>query len=148
MDPFNTNNKSNINSLNTEEIKVSKYDTSDDEGDFKFDDNGKKLDTLQPNKYISYYQLNDEGLRQYGSLKKKQLLSTLKWSFLGTTMGFISSFIIEMGFKRMDTIRKDYFKAGFLTFCVFGFSLIGYKISTAQFKKEQQELCKLYGKPI
>lgn len=147
MDPFNKNNKSTITSLNENENdnKLSKYDLSDDDEDIK---DGKKLDTLQPNKYISYYQLNDEGLRQYGSLKKKQLLSTLKWSILGTTMGFISSFIIEMGFKRMDTIRKDYFKAGFLTFCVFGFSLIGYKISTAQFKKEQQELCKLYGKPI
>jgi hypothetical protein len=135
------------NNTNYSKDKFLKNSLLDEESDEKIDKESK-VDTLQPNKYISYYQLNDEGLRQYGTLKKKQLLSTLKWSFLGTTMGFISSFIIEIGFKRMDTVRKDYFKAGFLTFCVMGFSFIGYKISLTQFKKEQQELCKLYGKPI
>ena len=31
---------------------------------------------------------------------------------------------------------------------VFGFSFQGYKISNSQFKKEQDKLCKIYGKEI
>ena len=99
-------------------------------------------------KLIKYYQLNDEGLRKYGIAKKQQLFKTLKWSTFGTVIGYASNFLIEYMFKKMDSSRKDIFKAGFLCLCVGFFSFQGYKISMFQFIKQQNEICEQFGKEI
>lgn len=97
---------------------------------------------------IAYYQLNQEGIKKYGTIKKQQLLETLKWSITGTAVGYLSSFMIDIAFRRSSNSNKDLIKAGSLMFFVMFFSFIGYKVSFYNFQKKQLELCRLYGKEV
>ncbi len=94
---------------------------------------------------IAYYKLNPEGVKHYGIIKKQQLLTTFKWSLLGTATGYLLSFMIEIGLKRSSSERKDVFKAFGLISCVIGFTFVGYKVSFHEFQKLQLELCKTHG---
>lgn len=97
---------------------------------------------------FQFYQLNEEGIRLYGIEKKKQLLTTLKWSMLGTAVGYISSSFIDIFAKRMDPIKKDYFKAVTLILTVGSLTMMGYQMSNNEFKKVQSEICENYGKKV
>lgn len=99
-------------------------------------------------KLFQFYQLNEEGIRLYGVEKKKQLLTTLKWSMLGTAVGYISSSFIDIFAKRMDPIKKDYFKTFTLILTVGSLTMMGYQISINEFKKVQAEICEKHGKKV
>jgi hypothetical protein len=108
-------------------------------------DNKVELKSL---KLFKTYELNDEGLRLYGIYKKQQHLTIFKWSFLGTAVGCIFSFIIDVSFKKMSFSSKDYLKSlvllGSIGLCTF----YGVQISTYKFKLKQIELSQKYGKEI
>ena len=108
-------------------------------------DNKVELKSL---KLFKTYELNDEGLRLYGNYKKQQHLTIFKWSFLGTAVGCIFSFVIDVSFKKMSYSSKDYMKTlvliGSIGLCTF----YGVQISTYRFKLKQIELSKKYGKEI
>lgn len=103
------------------------------------------MNEKQQNDLIAYYKLNPEGVKQYGIIKKQQMLTTLKWSFLGTASGYLLSFMIEIALRRSSSERKDIIKAFGLFTCVIGFTFIGYKVSFHEFQKLQLELCKTHG---
>lgn len=108
----------------------------------------KKEQILLNEGYFKYYQLNDEGIRKYGELKKKQHLVTLKWSFLGTTFGVLGAKLIDVSLKKTEFAKRDVYKAIFLVISSVFFTYNGYRISSYNFEKEKNELCKEYGEEI
>jgi len=105
-------------------------------------------DNTDNNKYLKFYELNEDGLKLYGIYKKEQYLSTLKWSVLGTAFGVGMSIFFDVVFKRMDMKKKDVYK----TFILFGSVIFctyqGFNVSTSDFKKKQNVLVQYYGKEI
>jgi len=97
---------------------------------------------------MRFYELNDEGIREYGIKKKKQLLQTLKLSLFGTAFGFLASMIFDSTFKKMDGNKKDIIKACILTTSVMFCTFQGYRVSKIQLIKETNKLCEEYGKEI
>lgn len=110
--------------------------------------NDKKKDIILNDGYFQYYQLNDEGIRKYGELKKKQYLATLKWSFVGTTFGILGAMIIDNTFKKTEFAKRDIYKTLFLVASSIFFTYNGFRISSYNFEKEKNELCKEYGEEI
>lgn len=98
--------------------------------------------------HISFYELNEEGLRQFGVIKKKQKLTILKWSLLGTAFGFYTSLVIEFTLKNMNPVKKDLLKTFGLFVSVSLFTLQGYQTSITEYKKKKQELCENYGMKV
>jgi len=102
----------------------------------------------EKNKYLKFYELNEDGLRLYGQYKKEQHLRTLKWSVLGTTFGAGLGVLFEISFKKMNPRRKDYWKTLLLFSCITFCTYEGFNVSTNDFKKKQNELVEKYGKEV
>ncbi len=103
---------------------------------------------LKPLKLYKTYELNEEGLRLYGKYKKQQYLNMLKWSFLGTVFGCLFAAIIDVSFKKMKYVTKDYLKAVVLVGSMGFFTYTGTQVSISVFRRKQNELAQLYGKEI
>jgi hypothetical protein len=103
---------------------------------------------LKPNQYFKFYELNEEGLQLYGKYKKEQMLSVLKWSMLGTVVGYSFSILIELYGKRINSNRIDMYKTGILLMSVGFFSFQGLQKATMTFKKQQNQLTLQYGKEV
>ena len=107
----------------------------------------EKVD-LKPVKFYKTYELNEEGLRLYGTYKKQQHLNMIKWSLLGTSIGCLFAAIVDMTFKRMKFGSKDIAKTIILLGSIGLFTFHGIQASTIQFRAKQRELSQLYGKEI
>lgn len=103
---------------------------------------------IKENQYLKFFELNEEGLKLYGKYKKEQWLTVLKWSFLGTVMGFSLSVLLEIYAKKMSTQKKDVWKTSILFLSVGFLSFQGLQNATHTFKKRQLELVKKYGKEV
>ena len=103
---------------------------------------------LQENQYLKFFELNEDGLKLYGKYKKEQWLTVLKWSTLGTVIGFSFSILLELYAKKMSSQKKDLWKTGILFMSVGFLSFQGLQTATNTFKKRQIELVKLYGKEV
>ena len=103
---------------------------------------------LKPNQYFKFYELNDEGLKLYGKYKKEQMLSVLKWSVLGTVIGYSFSLLFELYGKKFNSSRIDLYKTSFLFMCVGFFTFQGLQKATTTFKRQQNELTLKYGKEV
>jgi hypothetical protein len=108
----------------------------------------KQINQENKNKYLKMYELNEEGLRQFGVIKKQHWLTTIKWSFFGTVFGFSLSTAFDFGFRRMNPVKRDYIKTGILMGSVGLFTLHGFNISNTEFRKKQNELVIKYGKEV
>jgi hypothetical protein len=106
------------------------------------------LEELKPNQYFKFYELNEEGLKLYGKYKKEQMLSVLKWSILGTVIGYSFSVLIELYGKKINPNRIDIYKTGFLFMSVGFFTFQGLQKATMTFKKQQNQLTLKYGKEV
>jgi hypothetical protein len=106
------------------------------------------LEELKPNQYFKFYELNEEGLKLYGKYKKEQMLSVLKWSVLGTVIGYSFSVLIELYGKKINPNRIDIYKTGFLFMSVGFFTFQGLQKATMTFKKQQNYLTLKYGKEV
>lgn len=103
---------------------------------------------IKDNQYLKFFELNEEGLKLYGKYKKEQWLTVLKWSFLGTVLGFSMSVLLEIYAKKMTNHRKDVWKTSILFLSVGFMSFQGLQNATHTFKKRQLELVKKYGKEV
>lgn len=106
------------------------------------------IEELKPNQYFKFYELNEEGLKLYGKYKKEQMLSVLKWSILGTVIGYSFSVLIELYGKKINPNRIDIYKTGFLFMSVGFFTFQGLQKATMTFKKQQNQLTLKYGKEV
>lgn len=98
--------------------------------------------------YMKFYKLNDEGIIQYGILKKQELYNTLKWSFFGTAIGVSASYFVESLMKKTSDKKKDIVKSFILMSFVLGFTFIGHKSSMIKTHIKQKELIEKYGVEI
>lgn len=128
-----SSNKSNNNNINNEKLNIEDLITKE---------------TIHENQMIKFYELNEEGIKEYGKLKKQQLLKTVKWSLMGSACGYLLANIMDATFKRMNPSKKDIYKTVILMSSIGIFTYSGYVVSFTELKKEQNELCKLYGKEI
>jgi len=103
---------------------------------------------IKENQYLKFFELNEEGLKLYGKYKKEQWLTVLKWSFLGTVIGFSLSVLLEIYAKKMSTQKKDVWKTSILFMSVGFLSFQGLQNATHTFKKRQLELVKKFGKEV
>ena len=147
---MNTNNQPN-NDFNADELIKPKSLKSPQQLQIDSQINKNDLNAdidITPNKYLKFYELNEDGLKLYGVYKKEQYLRTLKWSVLGTVFGVSLSILFEITFKRMDMKKKDVYKTfilfGSVIFCTFQ----GLNVSTSDFKKKQNILVQYYGKEV
>ncbi len=103
---------------------------------------------LSDEKFLKLFELNDEGLRLYGQYKKEQLWTVLKWSCLGTALGYSFCIMMDIVFKNMKNPKKDIVQGGiFLTTMGF-FTYTGLQVSTIHFRQKQNTLIEKYGKEI
>jgi hypothetical protein len=102
----------------------------------------------QNDDYLKFYELNDEGLRLYAQYKKAQHLKTLKFSLLGTALGFVLSNVMEVTLRRLSSTSLDVYKT-FVFISVSGIiTYNGYLASSIELKSKQRELVEKYGKEI
>jgi hypothetical protein len=101
----------------------------------------------QDEEFLKFFELNDEGLKLYAQYKKTQYLRTVKFSFLGTAIGFVLSNILEVTMRRryshssLDLIKTSVF---FVTTGAITYN--GFQAATMEFKSKQKELVEKYGK--
>ena len=110
--------------------------------------NTNQYTNLKQENYLKLFELNDEGLRLYGKYKKEQMWTILKWSCLGTALGYSFSIMVDIIFKNMQGTKKDLVQSG-VFLCTMGFfTYTGLQASTFKFKQRQHELIENYGKEI
>lgn len=110
--------------------------------------NEQGKETGQNDDYLKFYELNEEGLRLYAQYKKAQHLKTLKFSLLGTALGFVLSNVMEVTLRRISNTYLDIYKT-FVFVSVSGvITYNGYLASTLELKSKQRELVEKYGKEI
>jgi hypothetical protein len=103
---------------------------------------------LSEEKYMKLFELNDEGLRLYGKYKKEQMWTILKWSCLGTAVGYSFSIMFDIIFKNMQNPKKDIIQSSIFIVTMGFFTYTGLQASTYRFKLRQNELVQNYGKEI
>jgi hypothetical protein len=103
---------------------------------------------LKQEKYLKLFELNDEGLRLYGKYKKEQMWTILKWSCLGTALGYSFSVMFDIVFKNMQNPKKDIIQSSIFILTMGFFTYTGLQASTFKFKQRQNELIENYGKEI
>ena len=107
-----------------------------------------KVNSNNNDEYLKFYELNDEGLRLYAQYKKAQHLKTLKFSLLGTAIGFVVSNLMEVTLRRMNNTSLDIYKT-LVFFSITGIiTYNGYLASSIELKSKQRELVEKYGKEI
>ena len=99
-------------------------------------------------KYTKMYELNADGLKLYGQYKKEKLLRTLKWSFVGTGLGYTMAMMAGIVLRRWDKNKREYFQAFVLLGTMSVTTWIGFKISDVEFAKRTNVLIDSYGKEI
>ena len=103
---------------------------------------------ISEDKYLKLFELNDEGLRLYGQYKKEQYWTILKWSCLGTALGYSFSTIFDIVFKNMKNPKKDIIQGLIFISTTIFLTYTGFQISTINFRMKQNVLIEKYGKEI
>jgi hypothetical protein len=103
---------------------------------------------LSEEKYLKLFELNDEGLRLYGQYKKEQMWTILKWSCLGTALGYSFCVMMDIVFKNMKNPKRDIIQSGIFIASLGFFTYTGLQISTINFRQKQNILIEKYGKEI
>jgi len=134
--------------IKIEEFKAMNYQKIDKSVPGEESQKEKDKIEIKENQYLKFFELNEEGLKLYGQYKKEQWLTVLKWSFLGTVIGFSFSVLLEIYAKKMSSQKKDVWKTSILFMSVGFLSFQGLQNATRTFKKRQLELVKKYGKEV
>jgi hypothetical protein len=103
---------------------------------------------LSEDKILKLFELNDEGLRLYGQYKKEQMWTILKWSCLGTALGYSFCIIIDIVGKKMKNTKKDILQGAIFISTMGFFTYTGLQVSTIHFRQKQNVLIEKYGKEI
>ena len=103
---------------------------------------------ISDDKYLKLFELNDEGLRLYGQYKKEQYWTILKWSCLGTALGYSFSTIFDIIFKNMKNPKKDIIQGMIFFSTTMFLTYTGIQVSTVNFRMKQNVLIEKYGKEI
>ena len=103
---------------------------------------------ISEDKHLKLFELNDEGLRLYGQYKKEQYWTILKWSCLGTALGYSFSTIFDIIFKNMKNPKKDIIQGLLFVSTTTFLTYTGIQVSTMHFRTKQNILIEKYGKEI